>query len=49
MFKLTLSAALLASAFCTSVAHAAWAPEKPVEFIVTAALGYIAVRCAIHD
>ena len=39
MFKLTLSAALLASAFCTSVAHAAWAPEKPVEFIVTAGAG----------
>ena len=39
MFKLTLSAALLASAFCTGVAHAAWAPEKPVEFIVTAGAG----------
>ncbi len=39
MFKTTLTAALLASAFCTATAHTAWVPEKPVEFIVTAGAG----------
>lgn len=37
--KTTRTLAALASLFCASHAMAAWAPEKPVEFIVTAGAG----------
>ena len=39
MRKTLLSAAVMAAAFCTTAANAAWAPDKPVEFIVTAGAG----------
>lgn len=39
MSKITLTATLLASALYAATAGAAWVPEKPVEFIVTAGAG----------
>jgi len=39
MFKTGMIATLLASAFCAAGAHAAWTPDKPVEFVVTSGAG----------
>jgi len=39
MKRTTLTVALLASAVFAGSVHAAWAPDKPVEFIVTAGAG----------
>jgi putative tricarboxylic transport membrane protein len=39
MKKVTLTVALLASAVCVGSAQAAWAPDKPVEFIVASGPG----------
>ncbi len=39
MFKTRLIATVLASAFCAATANAAWAPDRPVEFVVTSGAG----------
>ena len=37
--KTKLTLAVLASVFCSTQAVAAWTPDKPVEFVVTAGAG----------